>query len=295
MKRKLTFLLLETIIFICICVQQTNLVYNLSLTFLYITSIFILFKKSKKEKNFSNDNKNIIAALTHDLKNPAIAQIRAIELLLKGNYGYIPESQRSFLTDILNSCNTMLDMLVNMLWLYKFDNKKVAINICSFCINELIQEIFKENKLILTSRKHIFKQNYQTAKIYILADKMHIKRIISNLLTNAVNHSKENTTIRLESQIKDDYFTFKVTSEGAPLSEDALKCLFDKDKIFNLKADGLSTGLGLYLSNSLLKLNRGEFFYNSSIEGKNSFGFKINLGNKNKQNKNKLIKISSQN
>ena len=286
MKRKLTFLLLETIIFIYICVQQTNLAYNLSLTFLYITSIFILFKKSKKEENFSNDNKNIIAALTHDLKNPAIAQIRAIELLLKGNYGYIPESQRSFLTDILNSCNTMLDMLVNMLWLYKFDNKKVAINICSFCINELIQDIFKENKLILTSRKHIFKQNYQTAKIYILADKMHIKRIISNLLTNAVNHSKENTTIRLESQIKDDYFTFKVTSEGAPLSEDALKCLFDKDKIFNLKADGLSTGLGLYLSNSLLKLNRGEFFYNSSIEGTNSFGFTINLGNKNKHNKN---------
>ena len=162
---------------------------------------------------------------------------------------------------------------------------------------KVAQKIILElkDKLILTSRKHIFKQNYQTAKIYILADKMHIKRIISNLLTNAVNHSKENTTIRLESQIKDDYFTFKVTSEGAPLSEDALKCLFDKDKIFNLKADGLSTGLGLYLSNSLLKLNRGEFFYNSSIEGKNSFGFKINLGNKNKQNKGKLIKISLQN
>ncbi len=283
---------LETIIFIFICKQLDSLVCCLSLTFLYLTSILILFKKSKKEKSFSNQNNNIIAALTHDLKNPAIAQIRAIELLLKGNYGYIPESQRSFLTDILNSCNTMLDMLINMLWLYKFDNKKVAVNICSFCINELIQEIFKENKLMLTSKNQIFKQNYQTAKIYILADKMHIKRIISNLLTNAVNHSKDNTTIRLESQIENNCFIFKVTNEGNSLSKKDLECIFDKEKVFNQKANGLSTGLGLYLSNSLLKLNGGEFFYSSEQEGKNTFGFKINICNKTSESKNKLLKIS---
>ncbi len=292
MKRKITFLFLETIIFICICRQLTSLVYCLSLTFLYLTSILILFKKSKKENSFASQNNNIIAALTHDLKNPAIAQIRAIELLLKGNYGYIPESQRSFLTDILNSCNTMLDMLVNMLWLYKFDNKKVAVNICSFCINELIQEIFKENKLMLTSKNQIFKQNYQTAKIYILADKMHIKRIISNLLTNAVNHSKDNTTIRLESQIRDNCFIFKVTNEGNSLSKKDLECIFDKEKVFNQKNNGLSTGLGLYLSNSLLKLNGGEFFYSSEQKGKNTFGFKINICNKNNESKKNLLKIS---
>ena len=277
MKRKLTFLLLETIIFIYICVQQTNLAYNLSLTFLYITSIFILFKKSKKEKNFSNDNKNIIAALTHDLKNPAIAQIRAIELLLKGNYGYIPESQRYFLTDILNSCNTMLDMLINMLWLYKFDNKRIAVNFSSFDINELIFDILNENKLMLNAKNHVFEQNNKTAKIHIIADKMHIKRIIFNLLINAVNHSCENSKIKIETSVQNNNFIFKVINKGEYLSTEQLKCIFDKNKVFTQKSDGLSTGLGLYLSNSLLELNGGKILYSSNPNGENTFGFTMQL------------------
>ena len=153
----------------------------------------------------------------------------------------------------------------------------IAINQNSFCINELIQEIFEENKLVLTSKNHIFKQNYRTAKIFISADRMHIKRIISNLLINAVNHSKENTTIRLESCIKKNKFIFQVTNEGAFLSKELLKCIFNKNKIFTQKTDGLSTGLGLFLSNSLLELNGGEFLYSSNKNGTNTFGFSINL------------------
>ncbi len=120
-----------------------------------------VFIKNCENNNLEENNKNIIATLTHDLKTPAIAQIRAIELLLKGNYGEINETQRSFLNDILNSCNNMLDMLINMLWLYKFDNKRIAINITSFNINDLIKDIFKENKLILNSKQHRFKFNYR--------------------------------------------------------------------------------------------------------------------------------------
>ena len=277
MRRKFFYLLLTTIIVIYICTQQTNYINSLTLFTLYITSIIFYIKRHPKEDKTKTQNNNIIAAITHDLKTPAVAQIRAIELLLKGNFGEINDSQRSYLNDILHSCQNMLEMLINMLWLYKFDNKMIAINIKSFCINELVQEIFRENKLILTSKKHIFKQNYRTAKIYIMADRMHIKRIISNLLMNAVNHSKENTTIRLESYIKENKFIFKVNNEGEYLSEELLKCIFNKNKVFVQKSDGLSTGLGLYLSNSLLELNGGEILYQSNCDGTNTFGFTINL------------------
>jgi len=97
-----------------------------------------------------------------------------------------------------------------MLWLYKFDNKMIVLNIKSFCINELIQEIFRENKLMLTSKKQIFKQNYTNAKIYISADRMHIKRIICNLLINAINHSKEGSTIYIETDLDGSTFIFRV-------------------------------------------------------------------------------------
>lgn len=223
------------------------------------------------------NNQNIIATLTHDLKTPAVAQIRAIELLLKGNLGEINETQRSFLTDILSSCNNMLDMLVNMLWLYKFDNKRIAVNFSSFNINELIFDILNENKLVLNSKNHVFEQNNKTAKIHIVADKMHIKRIIFNLLINAVTHSCEKSKIKIETSVQNNNFIFKVINKGEYLDSEQLNCIFDKNKVFTQKSDGLSTGLGLYLSNSLLELNGGKILYSSNPNGENTFGFTIQL------------------
>lgn len=280
--RKYLIIFFLTIIIVYICSRQTNYINNLCIILLYITGIIIFLKRRYKIENYKNKNSNIIAAITHDLKTPAVAQIRALELLLKGNFGEITEIQRSFLNDILGSCNTMLDMLINMLWLYKFDNKIVALNISSFCINDLINEIFNENKLILSSGKHHFEYNYKTMKVFITADRMHIKRIISNLLINAVNHSKEDTTISIETYIENDLFIFKIKNKGNFLSEDLLKCIFDKNKIFTQKSDGLSTGLGLYLSNSLLELNGGKILYKSEETGINTFGFTIHLNPKHK-------------
>ena len=57
-----------------------------------------------------------------------------------------------------------------------------------------------------------------------------------------------------------------------------MKCMFDRNSVFNQKCNGLSTGLGLYLSNSLLELNGGKFICESTEEGKNTFGFIIKIG-----------------
>ncbi|MBQ4122126.1 hypothetical protein IJD44_00135 [bacterium] len=238
----------------------------------------IVFIKNIETNEFDCSNEDLIATLTHDLKTPAVAQMRGIELLLNGYFGEINDRQRNFLTDIWQSGNYMLSMLVDMLWLYKFDNKKIALNVVSFNVNDLIKEILKENKLTLNIKNSDFVQNNKTAKIHILADKSHIKRIIHNILMNAVTHSTEGSMIYINTDIKSNEFVFQVTNQGKYIPPEMLKCLLDRNSIFNQKCDGLSTGLGLYLSNSLLELNGGKFICESTKEGKNTFGFVIKLG-----------------
>ena len=227
--------------------------------------------------NVSVYNKNIIATITHDLKSPAIAQIRALELLLKGNFGEVNESQKNFIQDIINSSNNMLDMLINMLWLYKFENTKVALNLTNFNINELIRDIFNENKLMFNSKNQKFEKFINQKQQNIIADKMHIKRIMTNFIINAVLHSKENSTIYICTEADKKDFIFKVKNYGHYISDETLKCIFDKNKVFTQKCNGLSTGLGLYLSNSLLELNEAKILYKSEKDGLNTFGFTIKL------------------
>ena len=278
--KKYIIIFFLTIVVVYICNKEAHYLINLSIITAYMTGIIIFLKYRYKNETYKNRNNNLIAAITHDLKTPTVAQIRALELIIKGNVGEITDSQRTFLNDILSSCNTMLDMLVNMLWLYKFDNKLVALNISSFCINDVINEVLKENKILLQSKKQHLEQNSKTAKIYIIADKMHIKRIISNLITNAINHSKENSTITIETYVENDSFIFLVKNEGIFLDEKQLKFILDKNKIFTKKTDNISTGLGLYLSKSLLELNGGKIIYFSEKTGINTFGFSLKLNNK---------------
>lgn len=238
----------------------------------------IVFIKSCEVCSADCNNEDLIATLTHDLKTPAVAQIRGIELLLNGYFGEINDKQRNFLTDIWQSGNYMLSMLMDMLWLYKFDNKKISVNVMSFNVNELIREILKENKLTLSIKNSNFIQKNKTAKIHILADKTHIKRIIHNILINAVTHSTENSIIYIDTDIVNNEFVFQVTNQGKYIPKETLNCLFDRNSVFNQKCNGLSTGLGLYLSNSLLRLNGGEFICESTKDGKNTFGFVIKIG-----------------
>ncbi len=234
-------------------------------------------EKLNKSEEISGYNKNIIAALTHDLKSPAVAQIKALELLLKGNFGEINDSQKSFIKDIIDSGHNMLDMLVNMLLLYKFDNNKIAINITKFNINDLIKDIFVENKLIFQSKNHKFELLLDKNNQYIAADKMHIKRIITNLIINAVTHGQNESLIKIITKEENKNLVFEVESIGGYVSKELLSSIFDKNKVFTLKSEGLSTGLGLYLCNSLLELNKGKFIYKSEKKDINTFGFSIKL------------------
>lgn len=233
----------------------------------------------RNKKDFKFNNNQIIAAITHDLKNPVIANIRAIELLLNGVFGNIDDNQKSILNDLLNSNNNILNMLINLLWLYKFDNTKLAINTSVFCFKAVLDEIFKDNKLILNSKYQSFKKLFRAKNTVIEADKMHIKRIINNILMNAILHGKEFSEIFIELYNEENKLIFLVKNQGNYISKEKLNSLFIKEQVFNQTSDCLSTGLGLYLSNSLLKLNGGEFIYKSTPDKLNTFGFSIPISN----------------
>ena len=85
-------------------------------------------EKQDKE-NLELQRETFVASLSHDLKNPTIAQIRAIELFLKGNFGQIQPQQREILEMLLDSCKYMNAMLCSVLTTYR--NEKGTINLAS--------------------------------------------------------------------------------------------------------------------------------------------------------------------
>ena len=65
-------------------------------------------KGQTDEERLNSQRETFVASLSHDLKNPTIAQIRALELFLKGSFGNILPQQREIIEMVLDSCKYMI-------------------------------------------------------------------------------------------------------------------------------------------------------------------------------------------
>ena len=97
------------------------------------------------EKRIAEQRETYIATLNHDLKTPAIAQVRALELLLSGQLGEFNDDQKEILKLTLDSCNYMYEMVYTLLSTCKFESGEVALNYINFdiiklfCPREMVQ------------------------------------------------------------------------------------------------------------------------------------------------------------
>lgn len=87
-----------------------------------ISSIVVIFRIIDDVKELEERKNTFIATLTHDLKTPTIAQIRALDLLLGEAFGSLVDEQKEMLEQIKSSCKYMYDLIFTILDTYLYDN-----------------------------------------------------------------------------------------------------------------------------------------------------------------------------
>ena len=96
------------------------------------------------EKTAAEQRETYVATLTHDLKTPTIAQIKALDLLLNDHMGPLNGEQRELLTLTKDSCNFMYEMLSTLLSTYKYENGDYVLNYEKCNIISLAEEAINE-------------------------------------------------------------------------------------------------------------------------------------------------------
>ena len=116
-------------------------------------SKFVVFGRNiDVERNAQRQRETYISTLSHDLKIPTIAQIRALELIVNGSMGAINAGQKEILDLTLDSCYSMYDMLSTILSTYKYENNDVILNYEKFSILELMKQVFAKTDATLRGK-----------------------------------------------------------------------------------------------------------------------------------------------
>ena len=225
--------------------------------------------------NLELQRETFITSLGHDLKNPTIAQIRAMELFIKGFFGKLTPEQEDVAQMVLDSCRYMLAMLGSLVETYRYDSGSIKLNSDQVSISDLAEECIEEMVYLAKDKQVQITFENSAAESIVWGDKVQIKRVVMNLLSNGIKYAYRNSKLIVRIYTEKNYtcFEFENSSPFIPLRK--RKEIFARYVTFAEAHNQFGIGLGLYVSKKIIEAHNGEIFVKSYQNDKNIFGFKI--------------------
>lgn len=240
-----------------------------------VIGILVMVDNIDDEKLLQAQRETFVASLGHDLKNPTLAQIRAIELLLKGSFGNIPKEQQDILEMLLDSCKYMKAMLGSLLATYRNEKGVVTLNYESVLLPELAKDCISEMLYLAKDKGVNIETDFLCANPFVFADKVQTKRVIMNLMSNGIKYAYKDSTIKVKIYNESDYTCFQFENRSPYIPPDKQEAIFAQYVTFAEAHKELGIGLGLYTSKKIVNAHGGVIYVKSFEENRNIFGFKI--------------------
>jgi signal transduction histidine kinase len=255
--------------------QKILLLLSIIILLAFIAFVFFqLIKARKINKRLQNlilEKNTIMNALSHDLRIPLTkidSQIYSlyldeISLELKNKY-----------LQIRNIISDGMDMVTNILDASYLDEKEPKIKIIELDYLELLQIILEENNALATLKKISFNLQVKTENIIIYSDRTLLKRVLDNLISNALKFSFPNSIVTIIVQeTSDKKVCFSIEDNGVGIKEEDLPKLFKRYGSFSSLPTGEETsmGLGLYISSRLVIYLKGKIWCKSEWEKGSTF------------------------
>jgi two-component system, OmpR family, sensor histidine kinase VicK len=212
--------------------------------------------------------KEFIDIAAHELRTP-IQPILGLAQVLKDQIS--DSTQIRFLDIILRNAERLQQLQGDMLDVTRIESGSMKIHKESFNLNELIFHLLQDFNTHLKDDTRI-KLNYRTdGDVWVIADKNRIIQVISNLLANAIKFTKAGKILvqlrkRKGKKIADsnNQVIVSIKDEGSGIDPSIMPRLFTK---FATKSDK-GTGLGLYISKSIVEAHGGKIWAENNRDGK---------------------------
>lgn len=206
------------------------------------------------QKSVEQQNQ-FVSDASHELRTPISVIQGYVNLLNRWGKNDKEILEESILA-IKSESENMKDLVEQLLFLARGDKNTQKIEKQNFMLNELIQEILKETKLIDSTHQI---ENEYSHEFEINADRKLIKEAIRIFVDNSIKYTPEGGTIKLDSYKKDDKAVITIGDTGTGISSEDLPYIFDRfyraDKSRTKTSGG--TGLGLAIAKWIIDNHNG--------------------------------------
>ncbi|MBK3497139.1 HAMP domain-containing histidine kinase [Viridibacillus sp. YIM B01967] len=203
-----------------------------------------------------------ITGLSHDLKTPLSSIYGYSKMLSSTDYEWSQEDVRKFAGTMQEKAEYMDALIKDLTYTYQLKNNAVVIHKEDVNLNAFLNDYVKN-----TTSENV-KMEQMSSETQILADPILLKRILDNLVGNAVEHTSEGTLIHLELTELGGKVLLRIRDEGQGIPKEELDNLFNRYyRGTNTTSEASGTGLGMAITKQLVEAMDGQIIVGSDSLG----------------------------
>ena len=227
----------------------------------------------RKTEEIMESRHKLLLSVSHDIKAPLSSIMGYVELMDKNG-------NEKEINSIQQSAGHILNLLNNLLEFSSLEQGKLQVSKESFDIRQLCDETAEMFEPLAIHKNLAFEYNNAIeANTYITSDKLKIKQILINIISNGIKYTLEGS-VSFKARLGRNLLVFDITDTGVGIPEDKLEEVFKpfvRIETYNQFAEG--SGYGMSVVKGLVDLLGGEIHIESEVGKGSHFEIRLPLEN----------------
>ena len=215
---------------------------------------------------------DLMKMIVHDLKTPLTSVLATMEMLIDGDFGPLSEQQRNALGDAEAKAEDLLALIGDLLEVSRIEEATMTLDLQPIAPAALLNEIRHEWSIRFQQEGAVAMVDVSDDAPVFEADKPLLKRVIGNLVQNALTHSATAITLQLAARRDGENILFTIADNGPGIPPEYHEVIFRKfERVKNPTIPRTrSSGLGLAFCKLVVDAHGGRIWVQSAGEGKGS-------------------------
>lgn len=234
----------------------------------------ILLRNVTEYKELDTAKTNFIATVSHEFKTPISSIKMSLQLLENSEVGTLNEEQKNLINSIHEDANRLLKITRELLNITQVESGKIKVFVEASEPGEILDRAIDATKIQAENKNIQLKIDHGPNHLKMMADKEKTEWILTNLISNAIRYSYENSTIDLRIEEIEKHVAISVQDYGQGIAPQYLKRIFERYfRVPGSRKEG--TGLGLAISKQFIEAQHGEILVESEFGAGSTFCIKL--------------------
>ena len=223
-----------------------------------------------------------VSMVSHELRTPLTSIGGYLEMLVDGDAGDINEEQNEYLEIIQRNTKRLSALINDLLDVTRIESGRIELKKQQLDIHEIIQVVSESMRPHIEEKHQTLDVDLPSSLPEIYGDVDRVTQVLINFVSNASKYTPKNGQLAIKVDTRKDFVRISVIDNGIGLSPEELKKLFTRF----FRADNLTTrevggtGLGLWISRSLVEMHGGVVTVESEKKKGSMFSFTLPVNTK---------------